>query len=290
MSDYDVQSGTITSTGASATGIVDVPCNGMTGAFVTVSGTYAGITAAFEATSDGVNWSSVITYRVDSTATTAFQNNVTFGTNGSVQYYAIIGGFQRFRLRASAYTSGTAVVNIMTCKYAQPIAPFQSGIGAPASLADALANPNVGNVGAEGMLFNGTTWDRARANTAGTAVDLTGARTGNGTGVTATNYDATGGIIQINVTGAPTGSSPTAVFKVQYTVDGTNFIDLDATNAATASITASGIYTIKVFPGIPTVAAGSCNSPLPRTWRLAWTLGGTTPSFTFVSHVTYIKG
>lgn len=289
MSDYDVTSGTITSTGASATGIVDVPCNGMTGAFVTVNGTFAGIVCAFEATTDGTNWQSVLTYRVDSTATTAFQNNVTFGTNATVQYYAIIGGFQRFRLRATGYTSGTANVNIMTCKFAQPIAPFQSGVGAPASLADGTSNPNVGAVSAEGMLFNGTTWDRARSNAGAVAVDLTGARTSSGTGVTATNYDATGAFIQINVT-AVSGTTPTCVFKVQYSVDGTNFDDLDLTNAVTASITATGRYTIKVFPGIPTVAAGSCNSPLPRVWRLAWTIGGTTPSFTFTSAVSYIKG
>jgi hypothetical protein len=288
LSDYDVQSGTITSTGASATGIVDVPCNGMTGAFVTVNGTFSGIVCAFEASTDGINWQSVITYRVDSTATTAYQNNVTFGTNATVQYYAIIGGFQRFRLRATAYTSGTANVNIMTCKFAQPIAPFQSGIGAPASLADGLANPNVGNVSAEDMLFNGTTWDRARANT-NVTVDASSAKTATGNGATATNFDSTGAFIFVNVT-AVSGTTPTLVAKVQHSFDGTTFTDLDATNAATASITTAGLYVIKVFPGIPTVAAGSCNSPLPRTWRLTWTIGGTTPSFTFSSTAAYIKG
>jgi hypothetical protein len=274
---------------ASAQNIV-ADCYNQTSAYVVVNGTYAGVSAAFEASADGgTTWQSVLTYRLDSTATTAYQNSVTFGTNGSVQYYVILGGFRQFRVRSTAWTSGTASVTIQTFKYTAPIAPFQSGVGAPSSLADGTSNPNVGAVSAEGMLFNGTTWDRARANTAATAVDLTGARTASGTGVTAVNFDATGGIIQVNVT-AVSGTTPTAVFKVQYSVDGTNFLDLDATNAATASITATGQYVIKVFPGIPTVAAGSCNSPLPRTWRLAWTIGGTTPSFTFVSHVTYIKG
>ena len=118
-------------------------------------------------------------------------------------------------------------------------------------------------------------------------VDESAARTVTGIGSTAGNISARGALIAVDVT-ARSGTTPTLVCKVQGSVDGVTWFDLDATNAATASITAVGHYVIKVYPGLPTVAAGSCNSPLPRMWRLAWTIGGTTPSFTFSTIASYL--
>ncbi len=118
-------------------------------------------------------------------------------------------------------------------------------------------------------------------------VDASAARTASGVGTSAVNAVGRGAMIQVAVT-AHSGTTPTLVVKVQGSVDGVNFFDIDATNAATASINTDANFVIRVYPGLPTVAAGSCNSPLPRFWRLARTIGGSSPSFTFSTTATYI--
>jgi hypothetical protein len=51
--------------------------------------------------------------------------------------------------------------------------------------------------------------------------------------------------------------------------------------------TAAGVYTTVIYPG---AVAGPevINSPVPRVYRLAWTIGGTTPSFTFSTAVAQL--
>lgn len=112
--------------------------------------------------------------------------------------------------------------------------------------------------------------------------------TASAAGTPGQNNRATGAFIVIDVTAA-SGTAPTLVGKVQFSADGTNWIDLDATNGASASITTTGRSVIKVYPAIPTVAAGSCNAPLPRLWRMFYTVGGTTPSFTFTTSAVYMS-
>jgi len=158
--------------------------------------------------------------------------------------------------------------------------------------------PISGSVTASGTIFIGNT-----ANTTpilanvlipvGANTGDTGAKVATGNGATQTNVNAKGANIVINL-GAVTGTTPTAVFKVQYSSDaGTTWLDLP--NATTATLTATGVYGITIYPGITTAVgtatAGSVaqvNIVLPRTWRLVWTIGGTTPSFTITNvQVTY---
>ena len=72
---------------------------------------------------------------------------------------------------------------------------------------------------------------------------------------------------------------------------GTNWFDIPG--ATTASLVASTNVGIQVYPGAATtvgvVTTGTtATTPgvIPRSWRLVWTIGGTTPSFTITS-VTY---
>ncbi len=162
-----------------------------------------------------------------------------------------------------------------------------TGYPTAAASADALANPTVTKLDALGLLFNGATWDRAR-NNAAVAVETSAARTTTGVGTTQTNFNARGAFIWVNVT-AVTGTTPTLTVRVQWSPDGgTNWLDLDTTNAQTASITATGASVLRIYPGLTTAANAALNSPLPRTWRLAWTITGTTPSFTFAAQATYV--
>jgi hypothetical protein len=120
-------------------------------------------------------------------------------------------------------------------------------------------------------------------------LDESAVRTASGVGNANIDGDfyTRGGIFLVDVTAA-SGTSPTLVVKVQYTVDGVAWHDLDTTGAQTASLTTTGKVVFKVYPGLTAAANAASNNPLPPVHRLAWTIGGTTPSFTFSTAVTYL--
>lgn len=90
--------------------------------------------------------------------------------------------------------------------------------------------------------------------------------TANGTAVDNAASSANGGVGALHIT-AVSGTSPTATVKVQHSVDNSVWVDLVTFTAATA-----------VTSERKTVS-GTVN----RYVRAQWTIGGTTPSFTFVA-------
>lgn len=92
--------------------------------------------------------------------------------------------------------------------------------------------------------------------------------TGNGTG-TQTPADGETCAVQIAVTAA-SGTTPSITFEVQWSVDGVNWHSADGTPDTFAAITA---------------AKNVCrNFTVKGTYmRLAWTVSGTTPSFTVLA-------
>ena len=137
------------------------------------------------------------------------------------------------------------------------------------------------------MLFNGATWDRMRNNFGATA-DSSAARTATVAGNGVTNYNAKGAVITINVT-AISGTSPTLIAKLQYSPDGgTTWIDY-TNKPVTATISATGQTTLIVCPGVTEVANSAVSLPLPRIVRMHYTIGGTTPSFTFATYFNWIN-
>jgi hypothetical protein len=202
------------------------------------------------------------------------------------------------RLRLStATTAGTTTLSCYSFDdraqmwlATQPVSGTVSVTGYPtaAASADALANPTVTKVDSTGLLFNGTTWDRARGMSGNLTTGDTGAKTATGNGATLTNVGNKGVQVLVSM-GAVTGTTPTAVLKLQGSVDGgTSWYDIPG--ATTASLTATGLYGITVYPGIAVTAGttttgttASANFVMPRTWRVVWTIGGTTPSFTITA-------
>lgn len=161
-----------------------------------------------------------------------------------------------------------------------------TGYPTAAAAADAYANPTITHLGADEMNFNGATWDRRR-NNVNVNVDTSAAKTTTVAGTTAVNYNATGMFVSILVT-AVSGTTPTLVAKLQWSPDnGTTWVDWDTTNLQTASISTTGTYTLKVYPGATNTANSSANGTVPRTWRVYYTIGGTTPSFTLASWAAY---
>lgn len=112
-----------------------------------------------------------------------------------------------------------------------------------------------------------------------TALDGTTATTASGTSDSLSNAVARGVMVFVNVTAA-SGSSPTLVVKLQAQdpASGTWF---DITDVATASITGTGASLLTIYPGLTVAANSKIDMPVPRTFRVAWTLGGSSPSFTF---------
>ena len=109
-------------------------------------------------------------------------------------------------------------------------------------------------------------------------VQASGAMTASGAGATQTDRDATGVALAVKVTAA-SGTSPTLAVKVQGSVNGTDWYDIPG--ATTANITGVSVTHLIVCRDATVVANQAISQPLPRLWRVYWTIGGTTPSFTF---------
>lgn len=106
--------GTLTAAAQSVT-VTDL--GDMDGMMVLVSGTFSG-TLAFEASADGTNWYSVFMCRGSSL--TGETSRALTGTTLEA-WRANISGFSQFRVRCSAYTSGTA--NIRVTPVSMPFEP-----------------------------------------------------------------------------------------------------------------------------------------------------------------------
>lgn len=155
--------------------------------------------------------------------------------------------------------------------------PVASGSDADAATPDAVVGKD---------LYNGSTWDRERANTEETAV-ASAARTASGDGSDLTNRNAKGAVVTLDVTAA-TGTTPTLDVKI-VAKDALSGKYVDIPGASFSQKTGTGTDTLVVYPGVAETANRSVSDVLPRTWRVSWTIGGTTPSFTFSVGVSYVR-
>jgi hypothetical protein len=269
-------------------------------ALVQLSGTWVG-TVQIQVTVDGTNWVNVTGGNVIlNQATGAYMASGNLTANGV--YQVDVTGATGVRVITTAYTSGTITGTVRVAPGTGMVAiegvPLvaQSGTwtvgvtGYPtaAASADSFANPTVTAIGSAALAFNGATWDRQRSGTYTLNVDTSSARTATGNGTAAINYAGRRNlVVWINVT-AVTGTTPTCVFRLQWSPDnGTTWIDIDTTNLQTTSITGVTTATLRMGAVYTNAANASRLDAVPRQIRLAWTIGGTTPSFTFASWFTF---
>ena len=268
---------------------------------VQLTGTFTA-TVQIQVTRDGSTWVNLTgSTSVVNAATSAFVASGNMTATGV--YQADISGFAGARVITTAYTSGT-VTGTAAISQNNGIASVEgtvtvagtvgvTGYPSAAASADALANPTVTQIGAADLRYNGASWDRAR-NSINLTVGDTGAKTATFNGATITNYNGVGGLITCIVS-TVSGTSPTMTLQLQWSPDGgTTWLNY---GPATATLTAAGQVTIGCFPSqwedasSTTLAAfttGSTvskfiNAPLPRTFRVVYTIGGTTPSFTLTN-------
>lgn len=150
------------------------------------------------------------------------------------------------------------------------------GTVAPAPVAVVGTVPVSGTLGATSPLT-----------VAGVSIEASSAKVASGNNAgPLTNASGRGAIFFVNVT-AVAGTGPTLAVRLQVQ-DPVGLGWADAPGAITPSITAAGLTILCVYPGIAETANVRVNYPLPRTYRMAWTIGGTGPSFTFSVGAQYI--
>jgi hypothetical protein len=148
VSSLTLTTGNITTAASTVTATTDISNAGAVTAVV--AGTYAGVNLSFEASLEGTNWVGVIGQRTDSYVTETTSGVLTANTIRAWDFP--LPGFTQFRVRSTAWTSGTAVIGIAPAVNAFEIAPnvglagvgiaTESGVAASASSGTLLAaNP-----------------------------------------------------------------------------------------------------------------------------------------------------
>jgi len=307
----DTASGSITTQNLAPAGVatagsaVEITLSGASTLSIQTMGTYTGA-LSLQATLDGTTWVTMGGTPLINVNTGGYLASITSALQSVFQ--ADVAGFTKARITGLAAVTGSATVTLRTTAGAAAMVALDNSLPtganvigavtgsgtftvdtelmAAANILDGLAASTTSRVGTDSLLFNGTTWDRARANLNTTTGD-TGAKTVTGNGATQVNYNASGAYILINM-GVVTGTTPTLDAKVQVSMDtGTTWVDLPG--AAFVQFTATGTKMLAIYPGVTVAANTAVSAPLPRTWRIVWTVGGTTPSFTITNiQVAYI--
>lgn len=303
---------------ANATSGASIVMNGHGTAIFTFTGTF---TATFQVqiSGDGSTFTNVTaSNQLINMATGAYMASGNITAVGS--YIINCAGVNTIRIISTAYTSGTAVITARGSKASNIV--FVAGVpnviissgtlttvstvttvttlsqfAASAADADGTANPTTTAIRDFGHYYNSSTWDRMHGNWNTTTGDA-GTKTSSFAGATQTNYDSRGARITV-LCGTVSGTSPTLTAQLQTSPDGgTTWI-----NEGPASVAVSATGNTVVFYVYPTnwstsPSAGSIttgatagvflDATLPRTWRLNYTIGGTTPSFAITAvYVNY---
>lgn len=264
--------------GVSATGslaalnaTVELVLNGNEGFAVDVRNVFVG-TITFQGTIDGTNW-----FPVNVSPAGAAGNVALVSTTAAVgAWLGSAAGCLRVRAIMTAFTSGSATVII------RAVSTPQWTYTAPVGATWAVSGAVTATVGTS--ITGGTI---SPLTVAGVSVEASSAKTASGNSAAAiTNASGSGAIFFINVS-AVSGTTPTLAVRVQVQ-DPVSLSWVDVPGAVTASITATSLVMLTVAPGLVEAINSKVSFPLPRTYRLAWTIGGTTPSFTFSVGAAYI--
>lgn len=138
-----------------------------------------------------------------------------------------------------------------------------AGVGS-GSDAVATETDSIQNLSLE-YLYNGTTFDRRRANTEKTVL-VSAARTATVSSADLTNHNARGVHVIIDVTLDP------ALASVTFTVEGKDPVSgVYYTILTSAAIIATGTTALTVYPGVTETANVKESDVIPRTWRVTAT-------------------
>jgi hypothetical protein len=146
------QSALTTGSITTATTVVSMSVTNTNIVTVGVFGTYAGVSFVFEASMDNTNWFSMQGTRTDAFVT---ENGATTLTNTTRAWDVPIGFFTNFRVRATAWTSGTA--SIVMGAQAMPYEPSPNvGLSAVGGTALASGTGSTGQLPVQLYVANGS--------------------------------------------------------------------------------------------------------------------------------------
>jgi hypothetical protein len=236
-------------------------------------------------------WFAISMARIDSFNT---ESAYTIVANTNRAWTTSVDGFNYFRVRLSTVIAGAGVAVLNATPQTFAIEPMVTVGNATAANLQTTATQTGTWTVMPGNTANTTAWVTNPLTPAVALTGDTGAKIATGNGANQTNATSKGAHIILNL-GAVTGTTPTLVLKIQGSADsGTTWFDV--AGATTASLSATGVYGIIVYPGLfniagiaTTATVAQTNATLPRTWRTVWTVGGTTPSFTITNvQVSYL--
>ena len=267
---------------------VEIDLQGTSLLSIQTTGTYTGA-LSIQITNNNSRWETITASSIVNFVTGAYTSTIASATIGL--FLIDVGSFLKARITGLSTMTGTVNVTLRTSSI--PLSGLNRALPTGANVLGAVTQSgswtaSIGNTpNTTPMLANPLL-------PATTTTGDTGAKIATGNGATQTNATSKGATIVFNI-GAVTGILPTAVFKIQGSSDaGTTWYDIP--NATTASIKATGAYGIQIYPGVTPVAGVATSNTiaevsvaLPRTWRVVWTIGGATPSFTITNvQVAYI--
>lgn len=249
------QSPTTGSITTSTSTVVVPDLTGVGSVTITIYGTYAGVNVTFEAY-DGVNWVAVAAQQVGSTTPAVLTATGVLTTNSTVKYIVSpLLGDQQFRVRATAFTSGSASVIIdPSAQFVQyqvnvatmPAVTANLGTGGVAATSLGKAEDAVAATGDTGVAVWGVRRDAAAVPTSATG-DYSEIRTDQyGQLVTVPGVSGTD-----TITSVTAATASTTVLAANTSRKGAVFFN-DSTAilylafAATASTTS---YTVQIPPG-----------------------------------------
>jgi hypothetical protein len=241
------------------------------------SGTFSTVNCTFEGSleaSGDTNWFAIQAVR--SNANTIETTTGNLSAQPAYAWEMSVNALRRVRVRATARTSGTQSWRFVQGTYAtEPIPAAQVSATQPVS---GTVTATVGT-----SITGGTI---SPLTVAGGTIETSAARTTTANGTTITNASGRGAMFYINVSAA-SGTTPTLVVQLQVQ-DPVSTSWIDITGAATPTITGTGLSMLTVCPGIVEAANTKVAQGLPRVFRFRWTIGGTTPSFTFSIGAQYL--
>lgn len=244
-----------------------------------VAASLVGHNVTFEGSIDSTTGTDGNWFGIQVIRTNANTIELTSGVLAATPAYAweaSVNGLSFIRVRATAHTSGTATWKFQRGSYAtEPIPAAQTSGTQPVS---GTVTATVGT-----SITGGTI---SPLTVAGGTIEASAARTTTANGATITNASGRGAMFYINVSAA-SGTTPTLVVQLQVQ-DPVSTSWIDVTPAVTPTITGVGLTMLTVCPGISEAANSRVAQGLPRTFRFRWTIGGTTPSFTFSIGAQYL--
>jgi hypothetical protein len=160
-----LQSGSII---AATTVIGPFTATGYNLATVGIAGTYAGVTAVFEGTPDGTNW---FTLQGQQTDTGAVGTGPVALTNTVRAWDVFIGGWTQVRVRATAWTSGSATILVTFQTMPTEPVPTTGLYGIPLTPASPTVN-TVGVASAQAVAANANRKGLVLTNVSGNVISL----------------------------------------------------------------------------------------------------------------------